>query len=370
MGARTRGLANNVLTGGKIDATDGVSGVIDEANIANASLTSATTFGSVSGGVPAVASDPSPAAEGDIWYNTTVGKLRFVAKVASWATGGNLNLGRNTSGFGTTGTAGAVVAGEGGSPVADRANHEQYDGTSWTELADVPTARQSPASGGTQTAGIQATGYHGTPGTRDDCYEWDGSSWTTIDNTPAEVYDGECIGTVSAMSYVTTGEILTLPTAGKEHYNYNGTAWTDLTDLSSTHVQGSGIGTTTSAVLVASGRANTPGAPSVRTAVCEVWDGSSWTEVGDMNTARSSNGAFGTTTEGYVCGGNLGPSRVAQVESWDGTSWTETSTDLSSPATSIGSNTTSTTDAFIAGGPPSATRTEEFTLANTTTVVG
>ena len=33
MGARTRGLANNVLTGGKIDATDGVSGVIDEANI-------------------------------------------------------------------------------------------------------------------------------------------------------------------------------------------------------------------------------------------------------------------------------------------------------------------------------------------------
>ena len=58
MGARTRGLANNVLSSGKLDATDAITGTIAAGNIANASLDNATTYGSVTGGVPAVASDP------------------------------------------------------------------------------------------------------------------------------------------------------------------------------------------------------------------------------------------------------------------------------------------------------------------------
>src|SRR6056300_751446 len=94
MGARTRGLANNVLSSGKLDATDAISGTIAAGNIANASLTSATTFGSITAGVPAVASDPPSPAEGDIWYNTTTGALRFRAKQNSWSTGGNMNTAR------------------------------------------------------------------------------------------------------------------------------------------------------------------------------------------------------------------------------------------------------------------------------------
>ena len=94
MGARTRGLANNVLSGGKIDATDGVSGVIDEANIGNASLTSATTFGSVTGGIPQVTSDPPSPTLSDAWYNTVTGKLKIRADIGSWASGGNMNQAR------------------------------------------------------------------------------------------------------------------------------------------------------------------------------------------------------------------------------------------------------------------------------------
>ena len=45
MGARTRGLANNVLSSGKLDATDAISGTIAAGNIANASLDNATTYG-------------------------------------------------------------------------------------------------------------------------------------------------------------------------------------------------------------------------------------------------------------------------------------------------------------------------------------
>ena len=109
MGARTRGLANNVLTSGKLDATDAVSGVIPASNIANASLTSATSYGSVTGGVPQVASDPPSPAEGDIWYNTTSGQIKFQAVVKAWATGNNLNTARNSLGGGKPANCKAVV---------------------------------------------------------------------------------------------------------------------------------------------------------------------------------------------------------------------------------------------------------------------
>src|SRR6056300_1100063 len=101
MGARTRGLANNVLSSGKLDATDAISGTIAAGNIANASLTSATTYGSITGGVPAVASDPPSPAEGDIWYNTTTGAIRFRAQAGSWATANSMNTTRRVEGVGT-----------------------------------------------------------------------------------------------------------------------------------------------------------------------------------------------------------------------------------------------------------------------------
>ncbi len=117
MGARTRGLANNVLTSGKLDATDAISGVIPASNIANASLTSATTYGSVTGGIPAVSSDPPSPSEGDIWYNTTTGKIRFRAQAGAWASGGNLNTGRSQAGCDGTQTSTLVASGnQGGSP--------------------------------------------------------------------------------------------------------------------------------------------------------------------------------------------------------------------------------------------------------------
>jgi hypothetical protein len=368
MGTITRSFANNITSGGTFDATD-LTGTIPSSNIADASVGNITDVPALVATTKESSDPPSPVA-GQIWYNTTDRVLRGYIIGASWASGGNLNTGRATSGFGVSTPTGAVVAGEGGSPVSDRAETELYDGTSWTEVNDVPTARQAPASGGTQTAGLQATGYHPSPSSRDDTYEFDGTTWTSGGDTPTQVYDGEVIGTQTAALYATTGEILPLPTAGKEHYHYDGTSWSDQTDLSSTHVQGNGFGTTTSAAIIAGGRANTPGAPSVRTVLVEEWNGSAWTEVGDINTARSASGTFGPVTSGIMAGGNIGPTRIANVESWDGTSWTETSTDLSSPATSVGSNTTSTTNAFIAGGSPAATRTEEYSNVLVTSTLG
>ena len=105
----------------------------------------------------------------------------------------------------------------------------------------------------------------------------------------------------------------------------------------------------------------------------ELWDGTSWTEVNDLNTGRRriGQGGFGTQTSGLTAGGYTATARVNNAESWNGTSWTEQS-ELSANkdvTTGVGSGAAS---GFIAGGgsaPGAAlSATEEWTapLANKT----
>ena len=104
MGTITRGIANNVVTGGKLDGTDGLSGTVSASNIANASLTNITSVSpSLGFAVTSVASDPVSPTEGQVWYNTTSKTLKGYAFVAdSWAAGGS--LGTASYSRGTAGT--------------------------------------------------------------------------------------------------------------------------------------------------------------------------------------------------------------------------------------------------------------------------
>src|SRR5210317_918123 len=167
MGARTRGLANNVLSSGKLDATDAITGTIPASNIANASLTSATTYGSVTGGVPAVASDPPSPAEGDIWYNTTTGNIRFRSVLQAWSSGGNLNTNRlGLGGAGRTdNTASIVFGGVSIGPQAGLTPTESYDGTTWTEVNDLNQGRYYTAESGTTTSALCISGRNPPSGT-------------------------------------------------------------------------------------------------------------------------------------------------------------------------------------------------------------
>ena len=54
----------------------------------------------------------------------------------------------------------------------------------------------------------------------------------------------------------------------------------------------------------------------------ESWNGSSWTEVNDLNTGRSQVlGGAGNNTDALFAGGT--PPTTAKTESWNGTSWFE-----------------------------------------------
>ena len=49
-----------------------------------------------------LASDPSPATEGQVWYDTATNALKYTAQSTAWASGGVLNIARAyTAGCGT-----------------------------------------------------------------------------------------------------------------------------------------------------------------------------------------------------------------------------------------------------------------------------
>ena len=80
---------------------------------------------------------------------------------------------------------------------------------------------------------------------------------------------------------------------------------------------------------------------------------------------------FGTNTAALAATGGPGPSPpfTVNVEKWDGTSWTETSNVSTGRRQSAGAGTTSL--GFVAGGDaaPVTTATEEFTAGVSTETV-
>ena len=105
------------------------------------------------------------------------------------------------------------------------------------------------------------------------------------------------------------------------------------------------------------------------TSFVETWDGSSWTEVSEQNTARAQAASAGTSsTDGLIFTGSTGPaSGVNNCEHWDGSSWTEVNDTSTSVRTSgRGPVGTSSSALKFGGYTGSATTnaTEEFTAAD------
>ena len=99
---------------------------------------------------------------------------------------------------------------------------------------------------------------------------------------------------------------------------YDGTSLTEVNNINTARRNAGGCGTVNTAVVIAGGQS-----PGV-TAICELYDGTSWTEVNNLNQAKTSvaPGGAGSSTAGLLAGGST-PSITNQTESWDGTCWTE-----------------------------------------------
>ena len=112
-------------------------------------------------------SDPANPVVGQVWYNSTTQTLKGAsaggATAGTWSSGGNLNTARQqTTGCGIQ-TAGLCVGGEGAPPGGlDTAGafSEEYDGSSWTEGNDLNTKSAFATALGLQTAALVVGGYN------------------------------------------------------------------------------------------------------------------------------------------------------------------------------------------------------------------
>ena len=162
------------------------------------------------------------------------------------------------------------------------------------------------------------------------------------------------------------GSALPLPNTAKAlTESWNGTSWTEVNDLNMGRSYIMGFGTQTSA-LAFGGYGPTP--PASYRQLTESWNGTSWTEVNDFSsTASGGGGSAGVdNTTGLKYGGSP-PANIATTEDWNGASWSETN-DL--PAGfSYGGSFGNASNAIAAGGYSGSTEGDqvlEFTSPSST----
>ena len=121
-------------------------------------------------------------------------------------------------------SAGRAYAG-GDNPGPAQAFNESYNGTAFTEETDLNTARIRPTGFGTTTAAIAASGGSGT-----NVESWDGSSWTEVAEVVVALSNGS-----GGAGTATDGLIFckngTPPGAATCQF-WNGTSFTEVADLS------------------------------------------------------------------------------------------------------------------------------------------
>jgi len=302
--------------------------------------------------VQKLSDDPTASeAAGQLWYNSTSGKFKIGTEGAgAWASGGSLNTARGKAGNMGIQTA-AIWVGGSDSPTD---LSETYDGTSWTEGNNLNTSRIYNAGTGTTTAGLTMGGR--TPGptpTRvsTTSEEYDGTSWAEGGDIPSKRESGSAAGIQTAALYM--GGSPPSPPGVNITLTYDGTSWAvSPATLTTARYQAAAIGISTAALY-------TGGTPAH--AVNESFNGSAWTEVGDIPAASAGSAMSGTQTAALFFGGGP-PADGTQNYSWDGSSWT-TNTSLTTGRINLGgtpSGTSSLALAYGGGDGPQFDQTEEW----------
>ena len=126
--------------------------------------------------------------------------------------------------------------------------------------------------------------------------------------------------------------------------SYDGTTWTEVNDLNAARQYFTAAGTQTAAITAG-------GMSSVyldEVLVSEIWDGTSWSEEADLATARSSAVVCGTTTATLCVAGGFGNNapNLAIVEEYNGTAWAEVG-DINTARRALGGATAGTPTAGL-----------------------
>ena len=276
--------------------------------------------------IKSLASDPTVDI-GQTWYNTTTNTIRFDSVgTGAWATGTNIPAGRQKAvGLGTSNTSAIVAAGQ--DPGLTKVSETfSWDGSSWTEVNDWNgTARSLLAGIGTATAGLACGG--NSPPNRPNVNSWNGTCWSDANDLETGQQDAMGCGTQTAGLLAGGGAQM------KYTQLWNGTSWTETNNMNTNREAGGmAFAGTTTATAIATGEpdlTHPSGGPTTYSPNCEVWNGTSWTESGNMSIGRSAPGGTGISTQLIVYGGiTKNPSNTYVLsnlsEEFDGTSFSAT----------------------------------------------
>ena len=275
----------------------------------------ATYKGTQGYSVQVLSSDPPTAISiGQLWYNSTDYNFKITQEGGgAWATGGSFTrVGSTDVRMTGTQTATLLAGGYAPAPTLDEALTEKYNGTAWTEVADLNQARYNGFMAGTQTASVFAGGVAGGAN-QVNSETWDGTSWAEGHNMPTARAAGGSAGTQTSMIAIGGHG----PVNGA-CYTYDGSCWaTSPASLNTARYAGGPAGASATSAIYAGG------APGYM-AVSETFNGTSWSEGNNLNVARYAMGGFGTVTEALVCAGykpSGSPQDANETETYDGTSW-------------------------------------------------
>ncbi len=197
---------------------------------------------------------------------------------------------------------------------------ESWDGSSWTEVNNLNAAKRFTAGSAGNTSSALCMGGEESPGdVADNEFQvantetYDGTSWTAQNTftTGAEALAGAGIQTAGLVfgGYTTTPQAVTENQVANTE-TWNGSSWTEVNDLNTSRRLGAASGATNTAILCFGGL----GPPSY--AVNELWNGTNWTEVGDLNEGRYFEQAAGTQTAALIFGGDPGGPFTNKTESF------------------------------------------------------
>jgi hypothetical protein len=147
---------------------------------------------------------------------------------------------------------------------------------------------------------------------------------------------------------------------------WNGSSWTEVNELNTRRTNASSAQQSPSTSTLTYGGYTTP---PPNTAATEAWNGTSWTAVADLNAAKDNGGGTGTSSSSAMNMGGRGP--LTATEYYDGTSWTEVA-DLAKGRGYVASAGNGASNAMISGGespdpsPPNYydNQTEEWSAAD------
>jgi len=267
--------------------------------------------------VQKLTTDPTAAdTAGQLWYNSTSGAFKISTEGAgTWASANAIPANRSKAGGCGITTAGLYVGGSEPTPTLN--NALEFDGTDWTigGTMNQPSI-YSTFTAGTQIAAVASGGYSESPaGNKTTTEEYNGSAWATGNAMVGTARDGGGAAGIQTAAIAFAGN----QTGTKKLVeDYDGTCWTAGTALTSDHgrCMGAQSGTNTATLCIGGDNAG----------LVEDWNGSAWTEVNNINTSRQFGGGGGTSAAAFIVGGyNPSPpyAKYANTETYDGTSWSE-----------------------------------------------